>query len=262
MSAYNTSPTNTTPPKKKTEQESLIATLAAQNAARNESHRRLLLALPALSTIPFLLRLVLPPPSNNSSSSPLLLLPLLGLSSLFATGWLLLHLPPEKTGLAWLDDRRSVSQQQQRQRQGGGGGGGGGRRGGSSGLSSLRSLRLGLPRRSGHGGGFHAEGILDNPNPNPLASSTDSSPLAQHLPVLNIALAVLCLLTGLLENVKSAGPTNPGGRGGGGGGGVSPLLLGALPGIVYAVVVAAKVVMAGVDPEGELKGLRYRYKGA
>ncbi|KAL2116595.1 hypothetical protein VTJ04DRAFT_8763 [Mycothermus thermophilus] len=225
------------------EQESLIATLAAQNAARNESHRRLLLALPALSTVPFLLRLVLPP--SSSSSSPLLLLPLLGLSSLFATGWLLLHLPPEKTGLAWLDDRRSVSQQQQRQRQGGGG------RGGRSGLSSLRSLRLGLPRRSGHGGS-HAEGILDNPT----TPSTDS-PLAQHLPVLNIALAALCLLTGLLENVKSAGPTNPGGRGG-----VSPLLLGALPGIVYAVVVAAKVVMAGVDPEGELKGLRYRYKGA
>jgi hypothetical protein len=40
------------------------------------------------------------------------------------------------------------------------------------------------------------------------------------------------------------------------------VLLGALPGVVYAVVVGAKVVMAGVDPERELRGLRYSYKGA
>jgi hypothetical protein len=44
--------------------------------------------------------------------------------------------------------------------------------------------------------------------------------------------------------------------------GVNPLLLGALPGVVYASVVGAKVVMAGVDPERELRGLKYDYKGA
>jgi hypothetical protein len=35
-----------------------------------------------------------------------------------------------------------------------------------------------------------------------------------------------------------------------------------LPVIVYGVILAAKVVMGGVDPERELGGLRYRYKGA
>jgi hypothetical protein len=64
---------------------------------------------------------------------------------------------------------------------------------------------------------------------------------------------VLALLTGLLERVK---------MGQGSSGGVSPVLLGALPGVVYAVVVGAKVVMAGVDPERELRGLKYSYKGA
>jgi hypothetical protein len=43
---------------------------------------------------------------------------------------------------------------------------------------------------------------------------------------------------------------------------VNPLLLGALPGVVYASVIGAKVVMAGVDPERELRGLKYDYKGA
>jgi hypothetical protein len=40
------------------------------------------------------------------------------------------------------------------------------------------------------------------------------------------------------------------------------LLLGALPGVVYAVVVGAKVMMAEVDPERELTKLKYGYKGA
>jgi hypothetical protein len=70
-----------------------------------------------------------------------------------------------------------------------------------------------------------------------------------------VGLAVLALLTGLLERVKM-------GQGSSSSGGVSPVLLGALPGVVYAVVVGAKVVMAGVDPERELRGLRYSYKGA
>lgn len=35
-----------------------------------------------------------------------------------------------------------------------------------------------------------------------------------------------------------------------------------LPGLVYGVVVLAKWVMGSVDPEGELSGLRYEFKGA
>lgn len=35
-----------------------------------------------------------------------------------------------------------------------------------------------------------------------------------------------------------------------------------VPAGIYAVVVMAKMVMGSVDPEEELKGLRYGYKGA
>lgn len=81
-----------------------------------------------------------------------------------------------------------------------------------------------------------------------------ASPLGRHLPHLNVGLAVLAFATGLLERARTDGPAAAVG--------VNPVLLGALPGIVYAVVVGAKVVMAGVDPERELSGLRYEYKGA
>lgn len=91
----------------------------------------------------------------------------------------------------------------------------------------------------------------------PFSGMGEKSPLEQHLPLLNILLAVLALLTGFLEQARMVS-----GTGGGGGGGPSPVLLGALPGVVYAVVVGAKVVMAGVDPEQELGGLKYGYKGA
>lgn len=75
------------------------------------------------------------------------------------------------------------------------------------------------------------------------------SPLERHLPLLNVGLAALALLTGVLEWARTRG-------------GVGPVLLGMLPGMVYAVVVGAKVMMAGVDPERELSGLKYGYKGA
>ena len=38
--------------------------------------------------------------------------------------------------------------------------------------------------------------------------------------------------------------------------------MGNLPVIVYAAVLAAKLVMASVDPEAELSALKYEYKGA
>jgi hypothetical protein len=43
---------------------------------------------------------------------------------------------------------------------------------------------------------------------------------------------------------------------------VARIGLGNLPAIIYAVVLAAKMVMASVDPEMELGGLKYEYKGA
>ena len=82
------------------------------------------------------------------------------------------------------------------------------------------------------------------------------SPLEAWLPYLNVGLCVLVLLMGLV--------TGGGGSNGGSSGGVGlmKVYLAALPGVIYAATVVAKVVMAGVDPEGELGGLRYGYKGA
>lgn len=43
---------------------------------------------------------------------------------------------------------------------------------------------------------------------------------------------------------------------------VSRVMLACLPAVVYAVVVAAKLVMSSVDPERDLTGLKYENKGA
>jgi hypothetical protein len=201
-------PTSYLPPKltlsKNSEQETLISTLTTLNTTRNATFLRALYILPTLATLPFLLRLFLPNP--KSSPSVPLLLPLLGLSSLAATTWLLHTLKTTETGFAVLDQPSNTAQSKAKQQ---------------------RDVLM-----AGGGG---------------------KSPLEQHLPVLNVGLAVLALLMGVLEQLK---------EGGGRGGGVSPVLLGGLPGVVYAVMVGAKVVMGGVDPEKELSGLRYGYKGA
>jgi len=99
------------------EQETLITTLTTQNNARNAATHRLLYLLPTLSAIPFLLDLFLPPPTQ-----PHRLLPLLGLSSLAATGLLLVRLRVTETGFWFLDSAASASSSGS----GGGGGGGGG----------------------------------------------------------------------------------------------------------------------------------------
>ncbi|KAH8601027.1 hypothetical protein B0O99DRAFT_610118 [Bisporella sp. PMI_857] len=71
-------------------------------------------------------------------------------------------------------------------------------------------------------------------------------PLEKYLPYLN---GVLCILLGILGTVFRA--REEVWRG-----------FGWVPGVIYGVVLVGKVVMAGVDPEGELKGLRYEFKGA
>ncbi|KAK1239455.1 hypothetical protein MKX07_008943 [Trichoderma sp. CBMAI-0711] len=75
------------------------------------------------------------------------------------------------------------------------------------------------------------------------------SPLERTLPYLNLGLVVLLSLMGLI-------------RGDHRGGGFGWVSMGNVPGLVYSVAVTAKVVMAGVDPERELSGLKYGYKGA
>ncbi|KOS22432.1 hypothetical protein ESCO_001787 [Escovopsis weberi] len=77
----------------------------------------------------------------------------------------------------------------------------------------------------------------------------DRSPLETYLPYMNLALVVLLMLMGLVR---------PDTRGGGFGW----VSMGNLPALIYSIIITAKVVMAGVDPERELMGLRYDYKGA
>ncbi|KAK8129592.1 hypothetical protein PG999_001972 [Apiospora kogelbergensis] len=78
------------------EQEELIESLAAQNRARNSQFRIFLLALPILSTVPYLISLVQPGKLNT-------LVAMLALTSLGSTAWMLHALPPGETGIPALD---------------------------------------------------------------------------------------------------------------------------------------------------------------
>lgn len=78
------------------EQEDLIAGLAQQNAARNQQFRLFLLAVPALSAVPYLLGLGRPGRLDGFVA-------LLALTSLASTAWMLYTLPPGVTGVAALD---------------------------------------------------------------------------------------------------------------------------------------------------------------
>lgn len=75
------------------------------------------------------------------------------------------------------------------------------------------------------------------------------SPLEKILPYLNLGLVTLLILMGLVRGDER-------------GGGFGWVSMGNIPGLVYSVVLTAKIVMAGVDPERDLGSLRYGYKGA
>lgn len=74
------------------------------------------------------------------------------------------------------------------------------------------------------------------------------SPLETYLPYLNGALAIMLAIMGFFTERTAEGF-----------GGVGK---GNLPGLVFVVVLVAKMVMASVDPERELSSLKYDYKGA
>lgn len=204
------------------EQESLIATLSAQNATRNAQFRRLLFALPALSAIPYLVSLLA---LDRPQSS------LLALTSLASTAWLLYYLPPAETGIRYLDAL------------GGGGPAGPAVRGGVVGGDEqedddgdIANLRRAQRRRRASSFSVARE------------AGFYRTPLERWLPYLNLGLCAVLFVLGILRRAKN---------------GDSQSLIGdLLPGAVYAVVLAAKMVMGGVDPERELGGLRYEYKGA
>lgn len=75
----------------------------------------------------------------------------------------------------------------------------------------------------------------------------DEGPIRQYLPYLNLGLCGVLVLLGMVASRKA-----------------EELWwgFGWLPAGVYAVVLLAKWVMGSVDPEGELGGLRYGFKGA
>ncbi|KAI1403736.1 hypothetical protein F4819DRAFT_484388 [Hypoxylon fuscum] len=82
------------------------------------------------------------------------------------------------------------------------------------------------------------------------AEGRPRSPLETYLPYLNAGLCAVLVLAGFVS--KSAVSQGHWGHVG----------LSNLPAIVYGVVLVAKMVMGGVDPERDLGALRYEYKGA
>ncbi|KAG5934450.1 hypothetical protein E4U59_006227 [Claviceps monticola] len=193
------------------EQESLISDLSAHNALQNYHFTRLLLLLPLATTIPYLPLLFRPRDA---------VIALLSLTSLLSTTYLLYILPPEITGLGFLDayaDDGAVTKD-------------GARAATTARVSTMKSQARRLQR------GFGCE----------------RSPLETYLPYLNGGLVVVLALMGLMGLVTGRGT----------GGGFAWIGRVNLPGIVYAVVLVAKVVMGGVDPERELSPLKYEYRGA
>ncbi|KFA68664.1 hypothetical protein S40285_02647 [Stachybotrys chlorohalonatus IBT 40285] len=83
----------------------------------------------------------------------------------------------------------------------------------------------------------------------PRGLGDSGSPLQTYLPYLNVALVLVVALMGLRH-----GPT------------AAPIVgwvgTGNLPVLIHVAILAANLMMGSVDPERELSGLRYQYKGA
>ncbi|KAI0401408.1 hypothetical protein F4802DRAFT_432169 [Xylaria palmicola] len=232
------------------EQEELILALARQNAARDAQFRLALLALPALSAVPYLvsllsaLGLATSGDGDNSGggrgrgrrSAANAWLALVALSSLAATAWTLWSLPPGVTGIRALDVWAAGGSNPSSSSSSSGAGAGAGDAPllGPMGANALR-------RRRRASAGSH-----------PLAfwARGDRSPLELYLPFLNVALCALLVFAGFLSS--SSGQQRAWGHVG----------LANLPAAVYAVVLVAKMLMGSIDPERELGALRYGYKGA
>ncbi|KAB5582647.1 hypothetical protein GE09DRAFT_1075808 [Coniochaeta sp. 2T2.1] len=207
------------------EQESLIANLATQNEERNAQFRYLLFALPVLSSIPYLMSIL----TLRSPQAALL-----ALTSLASTAWLLYYLPPAETGIPYLDSLGSTSTKHTRAN--------GGEEEDEETYTSTSSLhRTRTNRRNRRASSFSIT----------RQAAFHRTPLQKWLPYLNLGLCGVLVAIGILKSAR-----------GDGGHGRASLVTDLLPGVVYAVVLAAKMVMAGVDPEGELGGLRYEFKGA
>ncbi|KAI1297386.1 hypothetical protein F5Y03DRAFT_283224 [Xylaria venustula] len=247
------------------EQEELIRALADQNAARNAQFRLFLLALPAISALPYLLVFFgglssllhlsrgggkTPDGRDTRTSNPItdIWIALLALSSLACTAWTLWSLPPGVTGIRALDTWVGSSNAGAS----------------SSTASSVTSTSTYTSRDRSTSGLLGPIGA--NAQRRRLATSSAAgsrlffwatrhhrSPLQQYLPFLNIALCSLLILAGILtsSSQRSAASRHWGHVG-----------LANLPALIYAVVLVAKMLMGSIDPERELSSLRYEYKGA
>lgn len=78
----------------------------------------------------------------------------------------------------------------------------------------------------------------------------DEGPIQTYLPLLNLLLCIVLAILGIQLSKRGRVEVWMG------------AWFGCLPGFAYGVVVGAKWVMGSVDPERELGGLRYGFKGA
>ncbi|KAE8452771.1 hypothetical protein EG329_013043 [Mollisiaceae sp. DMI_Dod_QoI] len=111
---------------------------------------------------------------------------------------------------------------------------------GIGGLDRLNAAASGSS--SSKGGGRRKGGLLDEEG-----EGEGDGPVKKFLPYLNLGLCAVLVVLGMMVD---------------GGKGEVWWGFGWVPAGVYGVVVLAKWVMGGVDPEAELGGLRYGFKGA
>lgn len=217
------------------EQDNLIQALSDQNATRNAQFRNAMLAIPTISTLPYFIVLVRRPEAS------LILPTLLGLSSLASTAWLLYAQDPTETGISALDSWVARAAQDFPDTISSGSVSSRRRRLSSSGGGSRRRRMSSFSAAAGRSGAF---------------GRRYRSPLETHLPLLNAGLCALLLLMGVLIAMMRPQDDRMGPQQ------LSRTMLACLPALVYAVVVAAKLMMASVDPERELTALKYENKGA
>lgn len=143
--------------------------MAKENAARNAQFRTFLLALPLLTTIPYLISLL------RLSSA---MASLLSITSLLSTAYLLHTQPPGQTGIAFIDAWSRPKTPH---------------------MSPASSPESSTSSVSGASSQAHAGPSQRRPRRSSFSFNEEhKSPLEQYLPYLNLGLCVMLVLTGLV----------------------------------------------------------------